>query len=240
MIHISQRERSIRNRAAYFVEFWGCFLVTLTMYLMNRVTSLLTPFVAGASYFLAVFLAYRISGGYVNAAVTVAMWMKEKDKEHAKYAIYILMQILGGFLAAIVIKCINLELVIPDSAHGSGLVQAIIVVAFLTFLLCLIYLHMRESIKPTADSVVAGTVIGGAFFMVSLALEAGTGGLINPSVAVAVGLAKLIFAIETSNPIYWWILAPFVGAVFSSWFFKKYLERDPLKAPVKRSFLVPD
>mmetsp|Transcript_28511 Transcript_28511/g.32963 ORF Transcript_28511/g.32963 Transcript_28511/m.32963 type:complete len:240 (+) Transcript_28511:51-770(+) len=226
-----ERERIHREKGAYFAEFIGCFFINFTMHSMNRNTSsAYTPFVIGSSFFLAVFLSYRISGAHLNAAVTLATWFKNRETEdYTKYLYYVLFQILGGLCAGFLIAFMGFELILPDHDHEATISEAVAMEAFFTFFLCLIYLHINDPARPKTDAVVAGIVIGSTVLLISMTLGPATGGIINPSVGFSVGICRMIFvANESTNMLYVWILSPFVGALFSNWFYEKYL-RSHLK-----------
>lgn len=227
-----ERERIHREKGAYFAEFIGSFFINFTMHSMNRTTSsAYTPFVIGSSFFLAVFLSYRISGAHLNAAVTFATWFQNRGTEdYTKYLYYVLFQVLGGLAAGFLIAFMGFPLILPDHNYDATISEGASMMAFFTFFLCLIYLHINDPAKPKTDAVVAGIVIGSTVLLISMTLGPATGGIINPSVGLSVGICRMIFvATESSNLLYVWILSPFVGAFFSNYFYQRYLRAHLVK-----------
>jgi len=77
----------------YVAEYIGTFFFILCIF-----ASAGNPLIIGASLALVVFLIYPISGGYMNPAVSLAMYMNGTLKQN-DMLIYIIFQILGGLSA---------------------------------------------------------------------------------------------------------------------------------------------
>lgn len=228
-----ERERKTRIKSAYFAEFWGCFFINFCMHSHNRSDgTTYTPFVIGSAFFLAVFLSHRISGAHLNAAVTFSIWLKDrnvsKHENGAKYAGYVIAQVLGGLAAGFLISFMGFEVILHDDTDTSSIAEAITVLAFFTFFLCIAYYHINDPSKPEVDPVIAAITIGAVMFLTSMTMGPATGGVINPSTGVAIGICRAIFTNANELGALWiWVLSPFIGAFGGHWFYVRYLKNEP-------------
>ena len=83
--------------ASVAVEFLGTFLFLSTILISGN------PWIIGASLAILIYIGIGISGGHYNPAVTL-MSFYNKDIVSSTAAAYIIAQISGGILAAIVYK----------------------------------------------------------------------------------------------------------------------------------------
>ena len=179
--------------------------------------------VALAHGFTVIFIIYifgGISGAHINPAITFAIYIAKKIS--AKEAIYyVLIQLLGGSLAALLLFQIHNQN--PDINYGAvipnldkiTLYNAFIVEVILTFFLANSVLIAAVSKKagPFAGNVIGFTLIG--CIMVGGPL---TGASLNPARSFGPALVS-------GNIEYLWlyILAPLSGAFIASKVYKKLI-----------------
>ena len=179
--------------------------------------------VALAHGFTVIFIIYifgGISGAHINPAITFAIYIAKKIS--AKEAIYyVLIQLLGGSLAALLLFQIHNQN--PDINYGAvipnldkiTLYNAFIVEVILTFFLANSVLIAAVSKKagPFAGNVIGFTLIG--CIMVGGPL---TGASLNPARSFGPALVS-------GNIEYLWlyILAPLTGAFIASKVYKKLI-----------------
>lgn len=78
---------------SYFAEYIGAFFFILCIFASHG-----NPLIVGASLALVIFLISSISGGHVNPAVSLAMYMNG-DLTQVDLLSYIIAQLLGGVSA---------------------------------------------------------------------------------------------------------------------------------------------
>jgi len=164
----------------------------------------------GIAIFVAVSAFAHISGGAFNPAVTIALWATKRMKSLDAVA-YIVTQLLGGLLAAFLLKIAYgsyaQSVGVPSLAQPIKPLYGLLVEAVATFLLMMVIMGVAIDSRGTF-SAVAGLPIG--LIITGDILFSGplTGGAMNPArwfgPAVASG--------QLTN--FWiWILGPILGAL---------------------------
>src|SRR5712691_788289 len=89
----------------YFAEFIGTFFLVLTIgcTVIGQGAGPLAPLAIGSALMVMVFAGGHISGGHFNPAVTLDVWLRGKC-EAKDVAPYMIFQIMGAVLAALVVK----------------------------------------------------------------------------------------------------------------------------------------
>ena len=230
MDYISERERKIREKGAYFAEFFGSFFINFALHSLDRIKdAAYIPYVIGTTFCLAVFASHKLSGAHLNAAVTLAHWLKNRDQEYKRYIYYVVAQVLGGLFAGFMMPFLKFDLILPDHTHDATVSEALSTQIFFTFFLCLVHLYINDPFQPRFDPVMISMVIGAVYLLISMTLGPATGGIVNPSIGLSIGLSRMIFTDESSKLLPLWIIAPFVGALGSGWFYGKFLQREDSK-----------
>jgi aquaporin Z len=80
----------IVTAGSYIAEYVGTFFFILSIFASNG-----NPLIIGAALALVIFLISRVSGGMVNPAVSLAMYMNGTIKAIDLF-IYVFVQLLGG------------------------------------------------------------------------------------------------------------------------------------------------
>ncbi len=89
----------------YFAEFIGTFFLVLTIgrTVIGHGAGPFAPLAIGSALMVMIFAGGHISGGHFNPAVTLGVWLRGKC-EAKDVAPYMTFQIMGGVLAALVVK----------------------------------------------------------------------------------------------------------------------------------------
>ena len=184
----------------FFLVLVGTGAIVLNDYTQGRVTHLGISFAFGGVVTAMIYAFGKWSGAHISPAVTIAFWVGRK-METKFVAPYLLFQLLGAFLASIVLK-----IVFPDNETlGATLpVAGITESAWIEFgltaflmLVILVFSSTIEALKPYAAIAIGATVGLEAYFAGPY-----TGASMNParSIAPAVfsgqyeGIALYIFA----------------------------------------------
>lgn len=200
----------------YVAELLGTFILALAVSLsIISKGSIPTPVVAGLTLALLVYTLGGISGAHLNPAVTISLaTIKKISPKDA--TIYVVMQFIGGCLAllastALMGKGTGLADFPSDSINfATALVEALG-----TFMLVF---GVSSVVHKKVGDEACGFVIGGSLFL-GIMLTAGLSfGVLNPAVAVGLGLAQL--------PVY--LLAPIVGGIIAAWTYNWLAEKPSI------------
>ena len=163
----------------------------------------------------------RVSGGHVNPAVSLAMFINKKlDKKD--FCGYVVAQVLGAILGA---ACLSLvisttTLVNPglgtngfanNSTVGISMIGALFVEIIATFIFVLAILGVTSDEK---NGSVAGIVIGLVLTLIHIVVIPLTGTSVNP--ARSLGPALLVGG-EALTQVWVFIVAPLVGAALAAY-----------------------
>src|SRR5215831_17093966 len=89
----------------YIAEFIGTFFLVLTIgcTVVGNGAGAFAPLAIGSALMVMVFAGGHISGGHYNPAVTLGVWLRGRC-EGKDVAPYMISQIVGSVLAALVVK----------------------------------------------------------------------------------------------------------------------------------------
>lgn len=195
----------------YLIELVGTFFLTLV------VSFTANPLAIGGALVALVYMGGYISGAHYNPAVTIAVYIRGKIEKEEMIR-YIVCQILGAALAAYIYFFLKNDFFFPKPAATTTFLQAVLLEALGTFLLCSVILHVVTSQK-TKDNQYFGLAIG--LTLMAIAFTAGpiTGGVFNP----AIGLGS--FSIDLAN--FWhhlqfvliYLIGPGIGGFLAGKFY---------------------
>ena len=215
----------------YLVEFIGTFFLVLTIVCVvngNPAGNFLPPLAIGSILMVMIYAGGHISGAHYNPAVTLAVFMRGKCAA-SDVPGYIIAQIVGGVLAAIIGSAVFAKAGGGGAdlgAAGSGTSVAAGFVAELlgTFALCWVVLNTATT-KSNAGNSHYGLAIGFTVLACAYALGGfGTGGCFNPAVAVG----TLVNGLNTGMNIGVIIAANLVAGALAAVMFK--FAYEPLDA----------
>jgi MIP family channel proteins len=198
--------------ARLMAEFVGTFALVLlgAGSILSGADLTGTAIAHGIAIFVFVSAFAHISGGAFNPAVTIALWATKRMKSLDALA-YIVTQLLGGLLAAFVLKfaygSFAQNVGVPTLAQPINPLNGLLIEAVATFLLMMVIMGVAIDSRGTF-SAVAGLPIG--LIITAGILFAGplTGGAMNP----ARWFGPAIASGQLTN--FWiWIVGPILGAL---------------------------
>lgn len=155
-------------------------------------------------------MTMAISGGHLNPAVSLALWLAQKI-DGRRLAFYVAAQLIGAVIGALLVKAFFAagaarvtSLGTPQISGALSLFEAIAVEAVLTFFL--VSAVFGTCVHPAAPRV-GGFGIGLAIFTCALVCGSLTGAAMNPARAFGPALVSL----DWHGQIAYWI-GPGVGA----------------------------
>ena len=176
----------------------------------NALGAVGTALAHGVGMAVIVTMTMSISGGHINPAVSVSLWLAQKI-DGPTLGRYVLAQLLGAVVGALLIKGLFppaavriTSLGTPQLAGQLGLFEGIGIEALLTFFL--VSAVFGTAVSPQAPKV-GGFGIGLALFVCALVGGALTGAAMNPARA----LGPALVAWEWHGQAVYWI-GPLLGA----------------------------
>jgi aquaporin Z len=200
----------LSNWKKYIAEMLGTFSLALVVLVTVALKPSLTPLAAALTLGLVVYLIGTLSGAHINPSVSLGALVIDQ-LPWKDVVVYVIVQLLGGFVALIVaslfIRSLGTTIGAPDSHSQLAIGFA---EALGTFLLGFsVAAVMYKKIPPKLNSLAVG---GALFFGIIIASGLGSKGIVNPAVALMTGNATLGY-----------ILGPIVGAIAAMWMFKKIM-----------------
>jgi MIP family channel proteins len=237
-----------RGTAAYLAEFIGTlllvFFITAVVSLYIKEPSALNPnpfidfSVIGLVHVFLLFVLIQtlavVSGAHFNPAVTAAMTFLRQIKP-VDAAYYVLAQLAGGVLGALLTKAILLD---EGKAqhYGAPTVQAtingdilpgMVVEALGTFFL--VWAIIGVAVNPGAAKDWAALAIGGALGMAVMVFGPLTGASFNPARAFGPALVGHEFD-GAGKFLLVYVLAPLIGAVVAAFLYGVLIETPGKRA----------
>ncbi len=198
----------------YIAEFIGTFFLVLTVgcTVIPGAAGVIAPLAIGAALMVMVFATGHISGGHLNPAVTLAVFIRGKCP--AKDVIpYWIAQLAGGAAAAMIAVYLCGKSGTPMEITN---VLAVLVAEFVfTFALAFVVLNVATA-KGTVNNSFYGLAIGMTVMTGAFAVGAISGGAFNPAVAVGAGMMKLL----NLSQVWIHILAELAAAAVAAFAFK--------------------
>ena len=198
----------------YIAEFIGTFFLVLTVgcTVIPSAAGVIAPLAIGAALMVMVFATGHISGGHLNPAVSLAVFLRGKCPA-SDVIPYWISQVLAGIAAAFVAMYLT-------GKSGTPMEITNIPVAFVaeflfTFALAFVVLNVATA-KGTANNSFYGLAIGLTVMTGAFAVGAISGGAFNPAVAVGIGVMKLV----SISQIWIHIVADLLGGAVAALMFK--------------------
>ena len=174
----------------YIAEFIGTFFLVLTVgcTVIPAAAGVIAPLAIGGALMVMVFATGHISGGHLNPAVTLAVFIRGRCE--AKDVVpYWIAQVAAGVAAAFVAMFLA-------GKSGTPMVitnfpQAFAAEFLFTFALAFVVLNSATA-KGTANNSFYGLAIGMTVMVGAFSVGAISGGAFNPAVAVGLGVMKLV------------------------------------------------
>jgi aquaporin Z len=205
---------------ALFV-FLGVGSVVANAASANALGAVGTALAHGVALAIIVTITIPISGGHINPAVSVALWLA-KVIDGRRLGLYIAAQLLGAVVGALLVKGFFpagaarvTSLGTPQLSGTLGLFDGIALEALFTFFL--VSAVFGTCVNPQAQKV-GGFGIGLAVFVCALAGGALTGAAMNPARAFGPALVAWDWH---GQAIYW--IGPILGALAAAALWKYVL-----------------
>jgi len=164
----------------------------------------------GVGMAIIVSMTMSISGGHMNPAVTVGLWIANRFEGQLVWP-YILAQVLGAVVGAALVKAVLPSLAVgialvgtPRLASEVTFMQGVWIEALLTFFL--VSAVFGTAVSSQAPKI-AGFGIGLAIFVDALVGGSLTGAVMNPARAIGPALVAWQW---NAHAVYW--IGPLIGA----------------------------
>lgn len=198
----------------YIAEFIGTFFLVLTVgcTVLPAAHGVSAPLAIGAALMVMVYATGHVSGGHLNPAVTLAVFIRGRCD--AKDVLpYWIAQVLAAVAAAFVACWLT-------GLCGSPMTMSKAPAAFaaeflFTFALATVVLNAATA-KGTAGNSFYGLAIGMTVMVGAFSVGALSGGAFNPAVAVGIATMKLV----VFEQIWIHIVADLAGGLFAGLVFR--------------------
>lgn len=228
-----------RGPAAYVAEIVGTFLLVFFICAFISIAHPGTHDLAALGLVHAFVLAAAIyalggtSGAHFNPAVTVALWAIRKIRANDA-VIYIVCQLIGGVLAALLVKLLFKDIgavknygaatingaVLQNGSAGLGLIAE----ALGTFML--VWAIMGTAVNPRGEAPFAGLVIGIALGVAVMIFGPATGAGLNPARWFGPALVS-----STYTDAWIYIVGPLAGGLIAALGYRALVLRPRLLTP---------
>lgn len=186
-------------------EAIGTFFLVLTvgMVVLEPGAGAFAGIAIGVALMIMIYAAGHISGGHLNPAVTLAVFMRGKATA-AELGGYIVAQLAAAALAAIAVQFLKGDISVSAAVLDTG---PVLLAEFLfTFALCYTVLNVATAPGNDGNSFY-GFAIGGVVLVGVYAVGGVSGAAFNPAVATGV----VILGIVAGSDIWLFLLANFAG-----------------------------
>ena len=198
----------------YLAEFIGTFFLVLTIgcTVIGHGAGALAPLAIGSALMVMIFAGGHISGGHFNPAVTLGVWLRGKC-ETKDVAPYMIFQIMGAVLAALVVKFLKGGAAVAPLQPAT--LPAFLAEFLFTFALVYVVLNVA-TVNGTSGNSFYGLAIG--FTVVVGAFSVGniSGGAFNPAVATGIS----VMGLSSWQKIWIYLVAEFAGAAVAAGAFR--------------------
>jgi aquaporin Z len=213
----------------YLTEFIGTFFLVLTIGLTVIGGTEFAPLAIGASLMIMVFMGGHVSGAHYNPAVSLAAMLRGA-LPRSEYAPYVLAQLAGALVAALIAYAITGQTFAPAPGAEASLIGALLVEILYTFALALVVLNVATSVGTAGNSfyglAIGFTVVVGAFAGGSI-----SGGAFNPAVGIGPVVIHALLGGGSFVDIWLYIVGPLVGAALAAVVFNYQESKTPAPTP---------
>lgn len=187
-------------KKAYAAEFLGTFLLAFVVRLaIGSQFGVPTAVLAGMTLGLGVYMFGPVSGAHLNPAVTIGLASVKKISVNDA-ALYIVAQLLGGFLAGLAGTAIL-------SAPSSLVAESTLLIGLAEAMgAAVLVLGVSSVVFGKTPAPAAGLAIGTALTLGASIASVLSNGVVNPAVALGIGSVSVAY-----------ILGPIVGGILAAW-----------------------
>ena len=212
----------------YICEFIGTFFLVLTIgnTVIGGTSPVIPPLAIGATLMVMIFATGHISGGHLNPAVTLAVWMRGKLPT-SEVAGYWIGQVLGAVAAAFTVLFLKGHPPVTPIQFPNGPVVPLLAEFLGTFALAFTVLNVATA-KANSNNSFYGLAIGFAVVTGAYSLGSYSGGAFNP--AVAVGITAM--GLNAVANIWIHLVADFAGGAVAALVFRAVSREDVQQSTV--------
>ena len=198
----------------YIAEFIGTFFLVLTIgcTVIPGTPGVIPPLAIGAALMVMVYASGHVSGGHLNPAVTLAVWIRGRC-ETKDVLPYWGAQVVAGIVAALVAVFLVGKSGTP--LEIKSLPEVFVAEFLFTFALAYVVLNAATA-KGNAGNSFYGLAIGMTVMAGAFAVGSIGGGAFNPAVAVGAAVMKLL----NFSQIWVHIIADLAGGLVAGLVFK--------------------
>lgn len=185
-----------RKIAMIMAEFLGTALLTLVVLAVSKSTIGIPYFVAlaaGLTLVMATLVLGFVSGAHLNPAITIGLWSARRIQT-VPAAVYLAAQLLGGAVAYYLFTYL-IDQTFPTASND--FVGRVLVAEALGALI--FSLGWAATVYNRMETSKAAVVIGVSFALAIIVAAAGSGGIVNP--AVALGAHSWVWGTFVLGPI---------------------------------------
>lgn len=208
----------------YIVEFIGTFFLVLTIgccVVNPKAQGVIPPLAIGSALMVMIFAGGHISGAHYNPAVTLAVFLRGKCPA-TDVIPYMISQVVGGAIAALIVLFLKSGLKTdPVEPSDLNIFKALIAEFLFTFALCYVVLNVATA-KGTGGNSFYGLAIGFTVLAGAFAVDAFSGAVFNPAVAVGI----TIMGLSSIANIWIYVVANFAAGALAAFVFKALNPED--------------
>lgn len=196
----------------YLTEALWTFFVVLVIWLVVSQASEFAPLAIWSALMVMIYAWGHISWGHYNPAVTVGFALANKMSWN-KAIWYIISQLIGAFIAAIVSYLLVGQALIVEPIA----VSRIAILAELIFTFALVYVVLNTAAtKATEGNSFYGLAIGFTVMIWAFAVGGISGWAFNPAVAFGPQLWDVIQGWSSLNSLWIYVIGCFGGGILAS------------------------
>ena len=201
----------------YLMEVLGTFFLVLAFGLTND------AFAVGITLSVLIYLGRSVSGAHYNPAVSFAFFLKRKQSGK-EFIAYFGSQLLGAFLASVVILWFSKMVFYLEPPDDTNLYQQAGAEVLFTFLFVLVMMFF--SLKPILRKnhlygFAAGLTFGGIIIIGSRI----SGGAFNPAISVSSALLDLFKGGNSYIYTLLYLLGPLTGGALAAFVFSYFQDQ---------------
>ncbi|MBA2432926.1 MAG: aquaporin family protein [Chthoniobacterales bacterium] len=211
----------------YICEFIGTFFLVLTVgsTVIDGGEGVIPPLAIGSVLMVMIFATGHVSGGHLNPAVTLAVWMRGKCDTRDVPG-YMIGQIAGGVAAAYLVLFMKGQPTVTPLQFASPVVPMI--AEFLgAFAIAFVVLNVATA-KANHNNSFYGLAIGFTVVALAFALGGYSGGAFNPAVALGITAMGLV----TVSSVWIHLVGSLAGGAVAAILFKLLSPEDARRSVV--------
>lgn len=193
---------------AYITEALGAFFLVLAFGFTGD------PLAIGLTLMALIYIGFPITGSHYNPAVSLAFFLKQK-LSLPQFLGYVLSQLLGGILAAIVIFFLSSSAFYVEPPTDTNLYQQAFAEVFFTgifVLIMMVFTLSRSQGKRNLIGLAAGLTFAG-MLMITIPVS---GGVLNPVISLGTAFMDFINGGNSYVHALLYTLAPLCGGALAA------------------------